>query len=181
MEPKTVEISNRCENFLCSHEDLANFALQLLMFGALHDLVPPICKYCNFTKINTPPWVFFTFFKIVQMVPNCATHHMLANTYRKKLCFTQFSTRMAAWLLLTFFLCLLNQLKSDSYLPKIIFFVCVTESPLKMIKIAFYFILKALFVLKISKFLSCLFDHIEKNGLIRKIRLISSSMTSQLG
>ena len=76
MEPKTVEISNRCENFLCSHEDLANFALQLLMFGALHDLVPPICKYCNFTKINTPPWVFFTFFKIVQMLPNRATHHI---------------------------------------------------------------------------------------------------------
>ena len=34
------------------------------------------------------------------------------------------------------------------------FFVCVTESPLKMIKNAFYFILKAIFVLKMSKFLS---------------------------
>ena len=39
----------------------------------------------NFTKINTPPWVFFTFVQmhvcmfvqIVQMVPNRATHHIL--------------------------------------------------------------------------------------------------------
>ena len=23
-----------------------------------------ICDACNFTKINTPPWVFFTFFKL---------------------------------------------------------------------------------------------------------------------
>ena len=41
----------------------------------------------------------------------------------------------------------------------------------------FYFILKALFVLKIFKYLpiwSC-----RKNGLIRKIRLISKLMTSQ--
>ena len=34
------------------------------------------------------------------------------------------------------------------------YFVCVTEWSLKIIKNAFYFILKALFVLKISKFLS---------------------------
>ena len=37
-----------------------------------------------------------------------------------------------------------------------------TESPLKMMKNAFYFIIKALFVLKIFKFLSWLFDHVEK-------------------
>ena len=36
----------------------------------------------------------------------------------------------------------------------------VTERPLKMMKIAFYFTLKALFVLKIFKFLSSLFDHV---------------------
>ena len=43
--------------------------------------------------------------------------------------------------------------------------ICViwfNESPLKMIKIAFYFILNALFVLKIFKFLSRLFAHLEK-------------------
>ena len=32
-------------------------------------------------------------------------------------------------------------------------FVCFNESPLKMMKNVFYFIIKALFVLKISKFL----------------------------
>ena len=48
-------------------------------------------------------------------------------------------------------------------------------------KNAFHFILKALFVLKIVKFLSWLFAgklHVE-NDLIRKIRLISKSMMSQ--
>ena len=34
--------------------------LALNIFDALHDLA----KACNFTKINTPIWVFFTFFKL---------------------------------------------------------------------------------------------------------------------
>ena len=37
-----------------------------------------------------------------------------------------------------------------------------TERPLKMMKIVFYFTLKVLFVLKIFKFLSWLFGHVEK-------------------
>ena len=37
-----------------------------------------------------------------------------------------------------------------------------TESPLKLMKNAFYFTLKALFVLKIVKFLSWLFGHVDK-------------------
>ena len=45
-----------------------------------------------------------------------------------------------------------------------------TESPLKMMKNGFYFTLEAVFVLKIFKY---------KNGLIRKIRLILTLMTSQ--
>ena len=44
-------------------------------------------------------------------------------------------------------------LKSDSHLPKKCV-ICFSESPLKTIKNAFYFILKALFVLKIFKFFS---------------------------
>ena len=44
-------------------------------------------------------------------------------------------------------------LKSDSHLPKKSF-VCVIESPLRRMKNAFCFILIALFVLKIFKFLS---------------------------
>ena len=52
-------------------------------------------------------------------------------------------------------------LKSDSHLPKKIvnYFI---ESPLKMMKNAFCFILKALFVLKIFKFLSWFFGHVKK-------------------
>ena len=40
--------------------------------------------------------------------------------------------------------------------------VCFIESPLKVMKSAFYFILKALFVFKIFRFLSRLFGHVEK-------------------
>ena len=42
--------------------------------------------------------------------------------------------------------------------------ICLVESPLKMMKNVFYFILKGLFVLKIFKFLSRHFGH---EGLIR--------------
>ena len=41
-------------------------------------------------------------------------------------------------------------------------FICFNESRLKMMKNVFYFILKALLVLKIFKFLSELFAHVEK-------------------
>ena len=58
--------------------------------------------------------------------------------------------------------------------------ICLIERSLKMMKNYFYFILKALFVLKIFKFLSRLFGH-AKNGLIRKIRSASKFMTSQPG
>ena len=67
--------------------------------------------------------------------------------------------------ILNFYLCSFNgcsliQLKPDSHLPKkIIYF---NGSPLKMMKNAFYFILKALFGLKIYKFFSWLFGHVEK-------------------
>ena len=43
-------------------------------------------------------------------------------------------------------------------------FICFNESPLKMVKNASYFILKALFVLNIFKFLSWLFGHVEKTA-----------------
>ena len=50
-------------------------------------------------------------------------------------------------------------LKSDSHLPKNCL-ICFNESPLKMIRSAFYFILKDLFILKIFKFLCGHFGHI---------------------
>ena len=54
--------------------------------------------------------------------------------------------------------------------------ICLIESTFKMMKNVFYFVLKALFVLKIFKFLSC-----RKNSLIRKICLILKFRTSQAG
>ena len=63
--------------------------------------------------------------------------------------------------------------------PSFICFICFKESSLKMMKSAFYFILTALFVLKIFKFWSWFFWSCRKNDLIRKIRLISTFMTSR--
>ena len=52
-------------------------------------------------------------------------------------------------------------LKSDSHLPKNCV-ICLIKRPLKLMENAFYFILKALFVFKIFKFLSRLFGHVGK-------------------
>ena len=48
----------------------------------------------------------------------------------------------------------IHELKLESHLPKKIIFICFNESPIKITKNAFYFILKFVFVLKISKYLS---------------------------
>ena len=42
--------------------------------GGMLLLVKLQASVCNFTKNNTPPRVFLMFFKIVQMVSNCAKH-----------------------------------------------------------------------------------------------------------
>ena len=47
-------------------------------------------------------------------------------------------------------------------------FICFNDSPSKIMKNAFYFILKALFVLKIFKFLSWLFGHVEKTAWLER-------------
>ena len=59
-------------------------------------------------------------------------------------------------------------LKSDSHLPKKFLFIYFNESLLKMMKNAFYFILKALFVLKIFRFLSWPFAHIEETAWLER-------------
>ena len=73
----------------------------------------------------------------------------------------------------------LTSLRSDSYLPKNLF-ICFNDSPSKIMKNGFYFILKALFFFKIFKFSSTFWAY-RKNGLMRKISLISTFMTSQSG
>ena len=57
-----------------------------------------------------------------------------------------------------------KSLKLDSDLPKKFLFISFNESTLKIIKNIFYFILKALFVLKIFRFLSWHFGHIEETA-----------------
>ena len=46
--------------------------------------------------------------------------------------------------------------------------ICFIESPLKLMKDAFYFILKALFIIKIFKFLSWLFDQLGKTAWLER-------------
>ena len=58
-------------------------------------------------------------------------------------------------------------LKLPSHLPKKI--ALFASVPLKIMKNVFYFILKALFVLKIFKFLSWLFGRIEKTWLENQV------------
>ena len=59
-------------------------------------------------------------------------------------------------------------LKSDFHLPKKVLFICFNENPLKVVKNAFYFILKAHFVLKTFKFLSWHFGHAEETALLER-------------
>ena len=61
----------------------------------------------------------------------------------------------------------LTSLKSDSHFSKHCF-ICFDESPFKMMKNAFCFILKALSVLKIFRFLSWLVGHIEKTAWLQR-------------
>ena len=51
---------------------------------------------------------------------------------------------------------------------KKVFFVCFNDSPSKIMKNAFYFIIKALFVLIIFKFFPWLFGHEEKTAWLER-------------
>ena len=61
------------------------------------------------------------------------------------------------------------------------YFICFNDSPSKIIKNHFCFILKGLFVLKVFKFWSSTFWSSRKNSLIVKVKLILKFMTSQPG
>ena len=77
-----------------------------------------------------------------------------------------------------FCLALESSLNSDSHLIKNCY-ICFNGSSLKMMKGAFYFILKATFVLRILKLFFLTFWSCRKNSFSRKIRTISKFMTSQ--
>ena len=57
-----------------------------------------------------------------------------------------------------------NLFKAGLAPSKKILFICFNKSPLKMTKNVFYFILKALFVLRIFKFLCWHFGHVEETA-----------------
>ena len=57
-----------------------------------------------------------------------------------------------------------NLIKVGLSPSKKILFICFNESPLKIMKNAFYFILKPFFVLKVSKFLSWYFGDVEETA-----------------
>ena len=65
------------------------------------------------------------------------------------------------WVAIKFSEMVIILLKSDSHFPKKNCFICFNENPLKMMKNVFYFIIKALHVLKLFKFLSRLFGHVK--------------------
>ena len=69
-------------------------------------------------------------------------------------------------------------------LSKKVVFICFNESTLKMMKNYFYFILKALFVLKILRYLNFCPDFLGHVGKLldrKAIRLTSNLMTSETG
>ena len=67
---------------------------------------------------------------------------------------------------------------TDFHSPKkIFFFICFKDSPPKMMKNAFYLILKIVFVLRILKCLPWLFGHLEKTA---PLRPVSSMLIFQL-
>ena len=82
------------------------------------------------------------------------------------------------------YLPILHETRCNSYffirpsLSKKFGFICFNKSPLKIMKNAFYFLLNALFVLKIFKYLSCICGPLAKRLMLR---LISKFMMLQTG
>ena len=71
-------------------------------------------------------------------------------------------------------------LKSDSHLPKKLCVICLIESPLKNDEKCFLFHRKSSFRCQVIYVFVKTFWSCRKNRLIRKLRLTSKSMTSQL-
>ena len=78
--------------------------------------------------------------------------------------FTSLTQSSSKTLSIQLFLCDWYLQGSWTLPSKINFVICFKDSPLKIMKNAFYFTLKALFVFKIFKFLSWFFGHVEKTA-----------------
>ena len=81
----------------------------------------------------------------------CSSNYHLGNIYIKILCIDSSSITDVR---IEFSTCLIFCKKKEKYshLPKHCFMICFNDSPSKMMKKDFYFILKTLFVLKIFTF-----------------------------
>ena len=120
----------------------------------------------KFTSFISSCWIWT--FKLKQSYTRCSLVQLMKLNFSKKF----FSQK---WI--TFKKFSYKCLKRSLTFKKII---CFNENSLKIMKNAFYFILKALSILMIFKFVLT-FCWCRENGLIRKIRLISNFMTSQHG
>ena len=111
---------------------------------------------------------FMYYLRVVSVLFSTGLYKCAFSTYSfGKTRFSSFVCLYLWVLIFSFPLCFefnvfLKNLKSDSNLPKEVCIFCFIERPLKMMKNVFYFILKALSILKMFKFLSWLFGHVEK-------------------
>ena len=96
--------------------------------------------------------------------------HLLLNLYMTKLCpQKQFYTRSSVFfskIMHKLFSC--SKVKVGLLLSKKNCFICFHENPLKMMENAFYFILKAFFVVKIFTFLFSDFNQIDKTAWLER-------------
>ena len=105
-------------------------------------------------------WALLSFISVGILLAKASLNVVICLVVRNNSCDNSSSSK--------FFLYNLLILKSDSHLPKKFCVISLIESPLEAMKNAFYFILKALFVLKIFKFLSRLFGNVGKTALLER-------------
>ena len=144
-----------CFIYIVLIDQIANFHLCLCLFYVLYVLYMYI--YCIFTYIYIYIYIevyIYVLKYIIYIVYICL--YIIYNIYIYRSIYIYIYLYISYILYIQEFINIhfVEVLKSDSHLPNKIIFICFNESPLKMIKNAFYLIIKALFVLKIFKCLS---------------------------
>ena len=118
-----------------------------------------IFMICFFTEKDLPTDIFLRIFS--KFSENLLSKSTLDDCFWKN---QTFVVHWSPWIILLcfcqFWALLLRQ---DPHVPKKMFYI-IQWKPFKMMKSALYFILKALFVFKIFKFLSWIFGYAEKTA-----------------
>ena len=132
---------------------------------------------CTFKGFEYITWFFKQFIVSFSVIRQCKTFQIMlfhrANAWLRLSSFTvhlllnSFDVLLNNPLIFALLFGITETITTDSRLPKN-FFICFNESPSKMMKNAFHYILQALFVLKILKFLSWLFGHAEKTASLER-------------